>query len=206
MSLYMTATAETLAPAKGEPPPVDKARPPLPLQKAQHYAAKIVEWIAPYCRQMEPMGEIRRRFSTITAIELLVMPRYEAQANVLFNFLNNYIENERSGMARWRHCSGRTDLHGVRPGHYDDSPTLLLPRCVLVLHTATPENWFLRLFESTGSLAHVASIMERVRSLPGTWEPGDHIRVRSKTVKPLSEGHVYDVLNMSIVVPWRRSI
>ena len=52
--------------------------------------------------------------------------------------------------------------------------------------------------------AHVASIMERVRSLPGTWEPGDTIRVRSKTVKPLSEGHIYDVLNMSLVVPWRR--
>ena len=25
------------------------------------------------------------------------------------------------------------------------------------------------------------------------------IRVRSKTIKPLSEGHIYDVLNMSLV-------
>jgi len=58
--------------------------------------------------------------------------------------------------------------------------------------------------ESTGSAAHVASIMERVRSLPGTWEPGELIRVRSKPVKPLSEGHIYDVLNMEMVVPWRR--
>ena len=53
-------------------------------------------------------------------------------------------------------------------------------------------------------MAHVASIMERVRSLPGTWEPGDLIRVRSKTIKPESEGHIYDVLNMSLVMPWRR--
>ena len=51
----------------------------------------------------------------------------------------------------------------------------------------------------------MASIKERVRSLPGTWEPGDLIRVPSKTVKPLSEGHIYDVLNMSLVVPWRRA-
>jgi hypothetical protein len=50
----------------------------------------------------------------------------------------------------------------------------------------------------------VANIMERVRSLPGTWEAGDVIRVRSKTIKPLSEGHIYDVLNMELVVPWRR--
>src|SRR4029078_2429909 len=97
---------------------------------------------------------------------------------------------ERSGMARWP---------------LDDTATLLLlPRCVLVLHTATPENWFLCLFESTGSAAHVANIMERVRSLPGTWEPGELIRVRSKTVKPLRGGHIYDVLNMERVVPWRR--
>ena len=46
--------------------------------------------------------------------------------------------------------------------------------------------------------------MERVRSLPGTWEPGELIHVRSKTVKPLSEGHIHDVLNTSWVVPWRR--
>ena len=64
----------------------------------------------------------------------------------------------------------------------------LAGRCVLVLYTATPENWFLRLFESTGSAAHVASIMERVCSLTGTWEPGELIRVRSKTIKPESEG------------------
>lgn len=61
---------------------------------------------------------------------------------------------------------GCTDICGTRPGHYNDSATLLLPRCRLVLHTATPQNWFLRLFESTGSAAHVATIMERVRSLP----------------------------------------
>ena len=73
-----------------------------------------------------------------------------------------------------------------------------------MIYTAEPANWFMRLFESTGSAAHVASIMERVRSLPGTWEPGDLIRVRSKTIKPESEGHIYDVLNMSLVVPWRR--
>jgi hypothetical protein len=46
--------------------------------------------------------------------------------------------------------------------------------------------------------------MHRVRSLPGRWEPGDQIRVRSKTIKPLSEGHIYGVLNMSLVVPRRR--
>jgi hypothetical protein len=46
--------------------------------------------------------------------------------------------------------------------------------------------------------------MERVRSLPGTWGPGDQIRVRGKPVKPLSEGHIYDVLNMSLVPPWKR--
>ena len=35
--------------------------------------------------------------------------------------------------------------------------------------------------------------MERFRSLPGRWEPGDLIRVRSKTITPESEGYIYDV-------------
>ncbi len=212
MSLYMTATAETLRPGSvvspaavpAPPPAADPKRPSMSLAKAQHYAAKITEWLAAHCRQVEPVGEIRRRCPAVAAIELLVMPRFEANANKLFDFLNDYVEEERSGMARWLHCTGRTDLRGVRPGHYDDFVTVLLPRCKLVLHTATPENWFLRLFESTGSAAHVAGIMDRVRSLPGTWEPGEQIRVRSKTVKPQSEGHIYDALNMDLVVPWRR--
>jgi hypothetical protein len=68
---------------------------------------------------------------------------------------------------------------------------------------AGPRTGF-RVFESTNSAAHVATMMQRVRSLPGTWQPADQIRVRSKTIKPLSEGQIYDVLNMSLVVPWRR--
>jgi len=168
MSLCMNASAEMLAPRR-ETVPVpshDRQRPPMPLGKAQHYACKIAEWIAPHCRQMEPVGEIRRRCSSVTAIELLVMPRFEANANTLFDFLNDYVSNERTGAARWLHFSGNVELQGFRPGHYDDSATLLLPRCKLVLHTATPENWFLRLFESTGSAAHVATIMQRVRCCP----------------------------------------
>jgi hypothetical protein len=43
--------------------------------------------------------------------------------------------------------------------------------------------------------------MQRVRSLPGTWAPGEQIRVRSKTIRPLSAGHIYDVLNMLLVMP-----
>ncbi len=67
-----------------------------------------------------------------------------------------------------------------------------------------PENWFLRLFESTGSPAHSATIMQCVRSLPGTWKTGEALKVWSKTINPLSEGHIYDVLNMSLLVPWKR--
>ncbi len=180
-------------------------RPPLPLPKAVEYADKIAGWIAPYCRQIEAVGGIRRRCPEVAAIELLVAPRFEANANLLFRFLDDYVQNERNGAAHWRHSSGRADLVGTPPGAFADRVALALPRCNLVLHTATTENWFLRLFESTGSDAHVTSIMERVRSLPGTWEPGEQIRVRSKTIKPLSEGHIYDVLNMSLVVPWRRT-
>ena len=46
------------------------------------------------------MGGLRRLRPTVEAVELLVMPRYEANANTLFDFLNDYVENERSGMAR----------------------------------------------------------------------------------------------------------
>jgi hypothetical protein len=71
-------------------------------------------------------------------------------------------------------------------------------------HGPRRDTWFLRLFKSTGPVGHVARIMGRARSLPGTWEPGELIRVRNKTIKPLSQGgHIYDVLKISLVVPWR---
>jgi hypothetical protein len=137
MSLYMNASAEMLAPRREPRVPVgDPQRPPLSLAKAQHYACKIAEWIAPRCQKVEPVGEIRRRCQTVTTIELLAMPRYEANANTLFDFLNDYVGNQATGAPRWLHSTGNVELQGLRPGHYDDSATLLLPHCKLVLHTA----------------------------------------------------------------------
>lgn len=207
MSFNMTATAESLRPNPSQPESTRSLRPrhpPLSLAKALHYAEKITEWIAPHCRQIEPVGEIRRRCATCAGVELLVLPRFEANANLLFNFLGDYVENERNGAAHWGHSSGRTDLIGFKPANYDTCAVLYLPKCWLTIHIATAENWFLRLFETTGSHKHVAAIMDRVRSLPGSWEPGEMIRVRNKRVALASEGHIYDVLNMSLVPPWKR--
>lgn len=175
----------------------------MPLRQAQHYACKIAEWMAPQCLQVEPVGEIRRLCATCEQVELLVIPRRDAGANLLYAWLDDYVQNS-DYRARWLHHTGRTDIQGIPPSPQDDSATLLLPRCRLVVHCATPANWFLKLFETTGSPAYVATIMERVRSLPGTWEPGEMIRVRNKRVTVASEGDVFGVLNMSMVVAWKR--
>lgn len=198
MSFAMNATANILKPT---------ARPgsAIPFLKALDYADKISDWISHYCRQIEPVGELRRRCPSCSAVELLVIPRFQANSNLLFNFLNEYVQNDTTAAARWRHSTGRADLQGLPPAPHDLTAMLMLPKCPLVIHTATPETWVLRLFESTGSIEHLASIMQRVRSLPGIWEHGEMIRVRNKPVTPKSEGDIYDILNMDLVPPRKRA-
>src|SRR5688572_615790 len=141
MSLYKNATAAWVQPFKTDR---DKGptHPSMPLATALRYADKISDWIAPHCRQIEPVGEIRRRCATCAAVELLVVPRFEANPNLLFNFLDDYVQNDHRCAAHWRHSSGRNDLIGLRPGHHDDSAALYLPKCWLVIHTTRPETWF----------------------------------------------------------------
>ena len=65
---------------------------PLRLRKAFDYAAKISEWIAPYCLQIEPVGEIRRHCSICHEIELLTVPRFRDGKHLLFEFLDEYVQ------------------------------------------------------------------------------------------------------------------
>lgn len=201
----MTAKAADLQPSTRPEHPRWPNHQPLPLSKARSYADRIMEWISPRCWQMEPVGAIRRRCATVEQIELLVMPRFEANANLLFNFLDDHVNNEPLGAARWQHSTGDSTLKGLPPAHYDSKATIFLRRCTLTVHCARPETWFLRLFETTGSVEHVNMIKERIRSLPGTWEDGEFIRVRNRRVVPQSEGHVYEALNMEPVVAWKRT-
>ena len=114
MTNAMTATAADLMP-KEEPSPVPP-RAPLPLRTAQSYANKIAEWIAPFCLQIESVGELRRRATICHILELLVVPRHgPGDVNLLYRFLNEYIQNSK-GRARWQQESGRGNVNGWPTG------------------------------------------------------------------------------------------
>jgi hypothetical protein len=177
---------------------------PLSQRQAQAYAGRIVEWIAPRCLQIEMVGELRRQCRTCERVDLLVVPqRGTDRANVLFDWLDDYVQNS-EGRAQWQHETGRPDLKGWQPPHPALSGTISLPKCVLTIHCTTPQLWFLRLFETTGTQGHSADIASRIKALPGVWKPGESIQVRGRNIIPACEGQIYELVKMSWVAPWRR--
>lgn len=176
---------------------------PLPLRKAFYYAVKISEWIAPYCLQIEPVGEIRRHCSTCHEIELLTIPRFKDGKHLLFEFLDEYIQQS-NGRSRWEHPSGALGLSGCKPPLEAFTARLFLPRCTLRIHCARPETWFLRLFESTGSTEHFLGIDHLVRSFDGHWRYARYIDMAHQKLVPKTEGEIYDLVKMPFVPAPRR--
>jgi hypothetical protein len=198
-NLSMTATAEDLMP---KPHQVQPKLIPLPLRKAQEYGDKIAEWIAPYCFQIEPVGEIRRRCSTCKEIELLVIPRFDEGKHLLFEFLDQYVKNS-GGRARWSFESKVYDP-AKQPAPKALDARLILPKCALTLHCATRETWFLRLFESTGSKAHFHTMEHWLRMHDGDWRYGRWIDAAYGKVVPGSEGEIYDLVKKPYLQPKNR--
>lgn len=176
---------------------------PLPLRKAYDYAAKISEWIAPYCLQIEPVGEIRRHCSTCHEVELLTIPRFKDGKHQIFEFLDEYVQSSK-GKARWEHPSGALGLSGGKPPIEAYNARLFLPRCTLKIHCASADTWFLRLFESTGSTEHFLTMDHSIRSLDGHWRYARFIDIADQKVVPRSEGEIYDLVKKPFLPPQRR--
>jgi hypothetical protein len=177
--------------------------PGLPFRRAHHYAQKIAEWIAPCCLQIEPVGPIRRQCPTCPAVELLVIPKVLDGKYFLFDFLDDYVRQSKS-RAYWEHPSA-LDLRGPKPSPDVLDARVTLPKCTLAIHCATPETWFLRLFETTGSDEHCIGIKQEVERLDGQWYRGKFISIANRDVVPKSEGEIYDLVKLPFVPPRKRT-
>jgi hypothetical protein len=177
--------------------------PDLPLKQAQRYAHKIAEWIAPYCLQIEPVGRIRRECASCLDVDLLVIPRFHEGKQRLFDFLDDYVRQSKS-RAFW-HNPVAFDMKGQKPAPDALDVSLLLPKCTLALHCATPETWFLRLFETTGSESHCSSVRHELRPLDGEWHRGKCISIAGRDILPKCEGEIYELVKRPFVPPKRRT-
>jgi hypothetical protein len=177
---------------------------PLPFKRAYEYALKAAEWIAPYCLQIEPVGEIRRHCATCKEIALLTIPKFVEGKHLLFDFLDEYVNNSK-GTATWEHSSGALGLAGSKPPVHSLNARLFLPKCAVQIHCARPDNWFLRLFESTGSTKHYLTMADLVRDIDGHWYYGKCLSVRHRDVIPKSEGEIYELVKQPFLMPPKRS-
>ena len=180
-----------------------KKVPPLPLKQAQHYALKIAEWIAPFCMQIEPVGELRRNCTTCTEVSLLTIPKMNEGKHLLFDFLDQYVQNS-DEKARWENPSGALGLSGSKPASKTLNARIFLPKCTLHIHCATVDTWFLRLFETTGSNDHFLDMNHLVRSRNGHWRYAISIDLFHKRVVPRSEGEIYEIVSRPFLPPARR--
>ena len=86
----------------------------MPLKQAQGYAAKIVDWLRPYCEHIEIAGSIRRECATCADVDLVCIPRFRKGQNTLRRFFYDYVDSS-AGRAHWRHL-----MYG--PGCYGSGP------------------------------------------------------------------------------------
>ena len=147
------------------------------LATAQNYAAKITEWLAPYCAQwpaspsgkaLLTAGSIRRHRPECADVDIVCVPETKAERdlfgeitstrNLLHHFISLYV------------MSGKAKLQS---GSENNSKSMIvqLSKCQLDLWFATPETWATRLMCRTGSKEHNIWLCSRAKRMGMKWNP-----------------------------------
>lgn len=78
----------------------------LPLQKAEKWAKRVVEILAPHCERIEIAGSIRRKKSEIADIEIVCIPKRESD---MFGAPAEVCEGFTKAINQWKSVRGDAD-------------------------------------------------------------------------------------------------
>ena len=180
---------------------------------ANHYAAKLMEWIALKVDCAQVAGSIRRERAVCNDVDIVCIPRIEetrdlfgavsSQRNVLHEFLREYVA---SGKATFQ--SG-----GEVPGK---SVIVQLPKCQLDLWFATGETFATRLLCRTGSREHNIWLASRAKRMGLKWNPYEGILIGGEWQgddyaggqlhRFASEADIYLALDLPFIEPKHREL
>jgi DNA polymerase/3'-5' exonuclease PolX len=167
------------------------------LALAQRCAAKLVEWLKPFCDRIEVAGSVRRGCRTCNDLDLVVIPRIEEQRDMFGEVVARrnatWLEIDRRITAeKWTvRCAGAEIVSWVAKGIQVD------------LFWATPENWGTLLMCRTGSKEHNIWLCNWAIARGGKWHPNAGLYLNHKVYR-VTEEEIYQALGLNPIEPSRR--
>lgn len=172
------------------------------LATASHYAAQIVQWLAPHCERLEIAGSIRRQRPVCNDVDIVCIPRITEERDMLgaaisrTNHVLKFLQEYVAANPKARFQSG-----GEREGKY---VILQLPKCQLDLWFAGERNFGTRLLCRTGSKEHNILLAQRGLDLVRPWNPYEGVTVNGELREARYEQQIYDALKLPWIEPAER--
>jgi DNA polymerase/3'-5' exonuclease PolX len=173
------------------------------LKQAEKYAARIREWLLPYCERVEIAGSVRRECPACQDIDVVCIPRLQKGLNVLRRFLFEYVQQSK-GRAHWRNTMLGPGCYGTGP-QSESEYLLILPKCQLDLYVTGERNFSAQWIRATGPSAHIRDLERRAMSLSGHWSSQNELRIGAQIVTARTEEEFYRALGTGFLPPQARS-
>ena len=180
-----------------------------PLAAAEAVAHELRGLRAPFCDRIEVGGSIRRRRSTVGDIELLAIPRMDAQRDMFGGVAGETDQLDQAVrelmadavLARRRRADGALSGYGR-----SNKLLLRIPSGIAVdLFSTTAANWGMSMAIRTGPADFVVRMMTRFRSLGMRGHASRGVTgADGADIDCPTEGRVFDLLDWPWAPPERR--
>lgn len=170
---------------------------------ANHCAARLLEWLSPFCERLDVAGSVRRLRPTVNDLDLVAVPRFAVETDLLggelarCNLLWAAIARRVAESPDWRIDRGGSSAA--------DGQCTFTARGVQVdIWTATPETWGTVLLCRTGSKEHNIWLSERAKRMGGHWQPHEGVTLEGVRQPADTEEAVYAALGLPFIPPRER--
>jgi DNA polymerase/3'-5' exonuclease PolX len=173
------------------------------LAVASNYAAKLKDWLSPFCERIEIAGSVRRGRDWCNDIDLVCIPKLVEKRDLL-----GAVEETRN--LAWEEIvrlvfgeKAQVIAGGKEPGKYIQVK-LLKSGVQLDVFFAEMENFASRFLCRTGSKEHNIWLAERAQLRGGKWEPYNGLTLGGALIPATTEADIYRALGVEYIEPANR--
>lgn len=160
---------------------------------------KLLEWLGPFAERIDVAGSIRRKRPVVSDVDLVVIPRVEAEKDLLGptgrtrNLTWNEIDR-RATVDKWTVIRAGTEIVTwvAKSGQVD-------------LFWATPETWGTVLMLRTGSMQHNVWLAKYAQSVGAKWHPQIGLYKDHRKIAETEEA-IYGALGIRFIQPPDREL
>jgi DNA polymerase (family 10) len=164
---------------------------------AEACAARLVEWLNPFCERLSVAGSVRRRKAEPGDIDLVAIPKIVEEMDLF-----GKVSARRN--AAWREIDRRATAESwtiLRAGA--DLVSLVAKGVQVDIWWAEPAVWGSVLLSRTGSIQHNIWLAEYAKARGGKWHPGIGLYLANHRVAA-TEDEIYAALGLDPIPPDRR--